>query len=268
MRVFANPDFGGIAAAQQVDQKNVVALRSVEMRDLQGISLPSLPGTVKESAELEARAKKSGWQPLTYLGANATKAELVKVNSPRVLHLATHGFFLPEINIGTLSRSDDAAGIPKGKLANPMHRSGLAMAGAQRTLQAWAKGEVPPIENDGIVTAEDVGGLKLDGTWLVVLSACDTGGGEARAGEGVMGLRRGFVQAGAQNLLMTLWPISDETTVQIMLDFYAAAFKNGNAPQALADVQRDWLVKLRKERGLLDAVRLAGPFIMSSQGKQ
>ena len=140
------------------------------------------------------------------------------------------------------------------------------MAGAQRTLQAWAKGEVPPIENDGIVTAEDVGSLKLDSTWLVVLSACDTGGGEARAGEGVMGLRRGFVQAGAQNLLMTLWPISDETTVQIMLDFYDAALKSGNAPQALADTERDWLVKLRKERGLLGAVQLAGPFIMSSQG--
>jgi CHAT domain-containing protein len=82
-----------------------------------------------------------------------------------------------------------------------------------------------------------------------------------------MGLRRGFVQAGAQNLLMTLWPISDETTVQIMLDFYDAAFKNGNAPQALANTQRDWLVKLHKERGLLPAVQLAGPFIMSSQGK-
>ena len=269
MRVFANPDFGGAAAAQDIDEKNVVALRSGEMRDLQGISLPSLPGTEKEAAQLDARAKKSNWQPQTYLGPNATKAELEKVNSPRILHLATHGFFLPEIDLGTPSTglAPTAAEIPKGKLVNPMHRSGLALAGAQRTLQAWAKGEVPPTENDGIVTAEDVGGLKLDSTWLVVLSACDTGGGEARAGEGVMGLRRGFVQAGAQNLLLTLWPISDETTVQIMLDFYDAAFKSGNAPQALADTQRDWLVKLRKEHGLLEAVRLAGPFIMSSQGK-
>jgi tetratricopeptide (TPR) repeat protein/CHAT domain-containing protein len=270
MRVFANPDFGGMATAQQVDQKNVVALRSVEMRNLQGILLPSLPGTEKEAAELETRVKKSGWQPQAYLGPNATKAELRKVSSPRILHLATHGFFLPEVELGDqeinpLQRGED---IPKAKLVNPMHRSGLALAGAQRTLQAWAKGEVPPIENDGIVTAEDIGGLKLDSTWLVVLSACDTGGGEARAGEGVIGLRRGFIQAGAQNLLMTLWPISDMTTVQIMLDFYDAALKGGNAPQALADTERDWLVKLRKERGLLDAVRLAGPFILSSQGKQ
>jgi tetratricopeptide (TPR) repeat protein len=75
-----------------------------------------------------------------------------------------------------------------------------------------------------------------------------------------------FIQAGAQNLLMTLWPISDEVTVQIMSDFYEAAHTSGNAPEALAKVQRDWLVKLRKEQGLASAVNLAGRFIMSSQG--
>ena len=266
MCVFANPDFGNIAAGPPLKQTNTVALRSLEMRNLEGISLPGLPGTEKESAALEAEAKKSGWQAQVYLGAKATEAELREVHSPRVLHLATHGFFLPEINLDTTKGASSAAQIPKGKLVNPMHRSGLAMAGAQRTLQAWAKGEVPPIENDGVVTAEEVGGLKLNATWLVVLSACETGGGEARAGEGVMGLRRGFIQAGAQNLLMTLWPINDETTVQIMLAFYAAARSN-NAPQALADVQRNWLVKLRVEQGLLPAVQLAGAFIMSSQGK-
>ena len=272
MRVFANPDFAanGTVARPGAGKADGRVLRSIEMRDLQSISLSDLPGTAIESAELEARAKKSGWQVQVSLGPSATEAELRRVDSPRILHLATHGFFLPEIDPGPSPKgfSRDAPDIPKEKLVNPMHRSGLALAGAQTTLQAWGHGEVPPTENDGIVTAEEVGGLKLDGTWLVVLSACDTGGGEAKAGEGVMGLRRGFIQAGAQNLLMTLWPISDQTTVQIMLDFYDEAFKSGNAPQALADIQRDWLVKLRKERGLLAAVQLAGPFIISSQGKQ
>ena len=82
-----------------------------------------------------------------------------------------------------------------------------------------------------------------------------------------MGLRRGFIQAGEQNLLMTLWPISDKATVQIMLDFYEAADKTHNAPEALAEVQRNSLVELRKKLNLRTAVRLAGPFIMSSQGK-
>src|SRR5271165_5369621 len=96
----------------------------------------------------------------------------------------------------------------------------------------------------------------LKGTWLVTLSACDTGSGQARAGEGVMGLRRGYIQAGAQNLLMTLWPISDEVTVQIMSDFYEAAHDTWNAPEALAEVQRKWLLKLRTEKGLAQEVNL------------
>jgi len=147
MHVFANPDFGGIATGPRLEQTNAVALRSVEMRDLEGISLPSLPGTEKEAAELETRAKKSNWQPQTYLGPNATEAELRKVSSPRVLHLATHGFFLPEIDLGTKNDVGGTLEIPKGKLVNPMHRSGLALARAQTTLQAWARGEVPPTEN-------------------------------------------------------------------------------------------------------------------------
>jgi CHAT domain-containing protein len=182
--------------------------------------------------------------------------------------LATHGFFLPQTDPGR--GSGEAVGQEKnrtGKLENPMLRSGLVLSGAQNTLSSWAHGEVPATENDGIVTAEEVGGLHLEGTELVVLSACETGSGEARVGEGVMGLRRGFVRAGARNLVMTLWPISDDTTVQIMFDFYDAIFRNTSAPQALADTQRAWLVKTRKEKGLLAAVRLAGPFIMSSQGK-
>jgi CHAT domain-containing protein/Tfp pilus assembly protein PilF len=269
IRVFANPDFALNNSVRASGNPSESALRSIEMRDLQSISLSNLPGTERECAQLEDRAKKAGWQAQVSLGPNATETELRKVNSPRILHLATHGFFLPEIDLGPPPNgvSQTTVDNPKGRLVNPMHRSGLALAGAHTTLQAWAKGDVPPTEIDGIVTAEEVGGLKLDGTWLVVLSACDTGRGEAKAGEGVMGLRRGFIQAGGQNLLMTLWPINDDVTVQIMLDFYDAAFKTGDAPQALADTQRDWLVKLRKERGLLPAVQLAGPFIMSSQGK-
>ena len=262
--VFANPDFGSPTTTPGPDRAASLALRAIEMRDLQTIALKPLPGTAREATALKTRA---GDLARLFLGANASETELRRVNSPRVLHLATHGFFLPEIELAGRNAAGQNREIPKGKLLNPMHRSGFALAGAQTTLSAWSRGQIPPTENDGIVTAEEVGGLMLEGTDLVVLSACDTGAGEAKAGEGVMGLRRGFIQSGARNLLMTLWPISDETTVQIMTDFYDAAFQPNDAPQALANVQRDWLVKLRKEKGLLAAVRLAGPFIMSSQGK-
>jgi len=267
MRIFANPDFAGGTGTPAQDKTTSIALRSVETRDLENLSLPNLPGTEKESEALEARAKSSGWQPEVVLGANATEAELRKTNSPRILHLATHGFFLPEQRAAVVPNTRSTTDVYKGKLVNPMQRSGLALTGAQRTFQSWMRGEAPNTENDGVVTAEEVGGLRLNGTWLVALSACDTGSGEAKAGEGVMGLRRGFIQSGARNLLMTLWPISDEITVQIMTDFYDAAFKTTDAPQSLSDTQRNWLVKLRQEKGLLPAVRLAGPFIISSQGK-
>lgn len=151
-------------------------------------------------------------------------------------------------------------------LKNPMYRSGLALAGAQLTLDAWKRGETPPIDSDGILTAEEVGSLDLRNTWLVVLCACDTGLGEPRSGEGVMGLRRGFVQAGAQNLLMTLWPVFDVPSGKLMLDFYSALHQNNSPSKALTKVQRQWLVKLRSEVGLLPATVMAGAFIVNSQG--
>ena len=278
--VFANPDFELAAIKTTVESESYTralsrgGFRGNEQRDLTECSFNPLPGTQEEGNELTKTFRERGWQVASFTGEPATKNALLnEVHSPYILHLATHGFFdrqspassrLPVNTQFSLARPN--VGTSKF-FDNPMHRSGLALAGAQSTLRAWEGGEVPPRENDGILTAEDVSTLDLQGTWLVTLSACDTGFGEARAGEGVLGLRRGFIEAGAQNLMMTLWPISDEFTKQIMNDFYDAVHKTGSAPEALAEVQRDWLVKLRTEKGLAQAVNLAGPFIMSSQGK-
>jgi CHAT domain-containing protein len=274
--LFANPDFnlGSTAMLTKAGHRSADAgsIRGSEKRDIEDWSFEDLEGTQKETDELSKKFVGWGWAPTDFTAKAATKEALLKIHSPYILHLATHGFFAKEDS--TVTQTDpqallnDRHSVTKSKFfKNPMHRSGLALAGAQATIEAWKRGDVPPVENDGILTAEDVSTLDLQGTWLVTLSACDTGSGEARAGEGVMGLRRGFIQAGAQNLLMTLWPISDEVTVQIMSDFYDAAHNTGNAPEALAEVQRNWLLKLRTEKGLAQAVNLAGPFIMSSQGK-
>jgi tetratricopeptide (TPR) repeat protein len=269
--LFANPDFDLASTAMLAKADNGSgSIRGSERRDVEDWSFESLTGTQKESDELTKKFIGWGWTPTDFSAKEATKEALLKIHSPYILHLATHGFFAKEDATATQPEAvlNERQSVTKSRFfKNPMHRSGLALAGAQTTIEAWQREEVPPVENDGILTAEDVSTLDLQGTWLVTLSACDTGSGEARAGEGVMGLRRGFIQAGVQNLLMTLWPISDEVTVQIMSDFYEAAHKSGNAPQALAEVQRQWLLKLRTEKGLAQAVNLAGPFIMSSQGK-
>jgi tetratricopeptide (TPR) repeat protein len=274
--LFANPDFGLASTAMLTKAEHrssdggSKSIRGSEKREIEDWSFGSLEGTQKERDELIKKFVGWGWTPTDFIAKEATKEALLKIHSPYILHLATHGFFAKEdpTQPEPAALLNDGQSVIKSKFfKNPMHRSGLALAGAQTTIEAWKRDEVPPVENDGILTAEDVSTLDLQGTWLVTLSACDTGSGEARAGEGVMGLRRGFIQAGAQNLLMTLWPISDEVTVQIMSDFYDAAHRSGNAPEALAEVQRNWLVKLRAEKGLAQAVNLAGPFIMSSQGK-
>jgi tetratricopeptide (TPR) repeat protein len=276
--LFANPDFtlNSSQTIAMADDKSSNAtggtLRGTEKRGIENLSFPSLEGTQKECDQLAKAFEVWHWKVDSFTGKDATKEALSQVHSPYILHLATHGFFEPadepiakstEQQLTRLERSVTESRFFK----NPMHCSGLALAGAQSTLEAWRRADVPPVENDGILTAEDVAALDLKGTWLVTLSACDTGEGEAKAGEGVLGLRRGFLQAGAQHLLMTLWPISDEKTVQIMTDFYDAAHESGNAPEALAKIQRDWLVKIRSEHGLTQAVRLAGPFVISSQGK-
>jgi CHAT domain-containing protein len=237
--LFANPDFDLASAAMLAkadDGSSDPAPESIargERGEIEDWSFASLEGTQKERDELMKKFVGWGWKPSDFTAKEATKEALLKIHAPYILHLATHGFFAKEdptaIQAEPTAMMNARQGVTESKFfKNPMHRSGLALAGAQTTIEAWKQDEVPSVENDGILTAEDVSTLDLQGTWLVTLSACDTGSGLARAGEGVMGLRRGFIQAGAQNLLMTLWPISDEVTVEIMSDFYDAAHNTGN----------------------------------------
>ena len=183
MVVYADPDFSAGLAANRRDEshRETNAFRSVEFHDFQSISLPPLPGTAREAERLQAQIDEAGWHAQVFLGRDATKAQLQQTSSPRILHLATHGFFLPD----NADEATGAAGTPRTavkvspmndsnanrgrvlQFKNPMERSGLALAGATATLEAWARGEVPPARNDGIITAEQVGGLHLKGTWLV-----------------------------------------------------------------------------------------------------
>jgi CHAT domain-containing protein len=269
LRLFANPAFQRAPSEVKGTQ---LTMRSAEIDLFGQLQLPPLPGTEKESAEIQKIATDDGWQLQTFSQEQADEQALRKTKNPGILHLATHGFYLNSFAPAPLdSRGMSVISLEKAKLntngVDPMRASGIALAGAQSTLKSWSERKAPSPEADGVLTAEEVAALDLDGTWLVTLSACETGVGEARSGEGVLGLRRSFMMAGAENLLMTLWPVSDQTTSEIMADFYREALKTRNAPGSLAKVQREWLVKLRKEKGLLEAVRDAGPFVMATIGK-
>jgi CHAT domain-containing protein/Tfp pilus assembly protein PilF len=263
--VWANPDFGASIST------SLTSGRTARSADIRGLDFRPLPWAEEEGRELCRRASELGvTNAVLHLAGRATEEQLLQVRSPKILHLATHGFLLPAMNTDSRSATPFSEfEVPdlRRSSSNPMMRSGLALAGAQRTLQLWAEGKPTSAHKDGIVTADDIALLDLRRTWLVVLSACDTGLGIARAGEGVLGLRRGFIQAGAQNLLLTLWPIDDEGTRRFMSDFYTQLQKSRSPAHALAEVQRNSLKTLRARKGIAEACRIAGPFILSFQGR-
>lgn len=196
--VIADPVFGEPGSLANVAlAKTPTRRRSVTAgRDLKDVYFAPLFATAQE-----ARTIKTLFKDATVLtGAQATEAALKQAAAPRLLHLATHGFFLADASASTAN-------------LNPLLRSGLAFAQANLH-QPNATGE------DGILTALEAAGLNLWGTRLVTLSACDTGLGEVRNGEGVYGLRRAFTLAGAETLVMSLWPVGDQVTRELMTAFY------------------------------------------------
>ena len=183
-------------------------LRSLT-RNYDGLKFQPLPG-----AEAEARSVAAllGDDAILYLGADAGVEELKSTQSPRVLHLATHGFFFPDQEINQLQRLPFARG--NNNWENPLIRCGLAMAGANHAMQITNT----QAEN-GLLTGLEASLLNLQGTELVILSACDSGAGEVKIGEGLMSLRRAFLIAGAQTVLASHWDISDKATQRLMTEF-------------------------------------------------
>lgn len=176
-------------------------------------------------------------------GGQATESALKQISRPRLLHIATHGFFLEEETPTKapepLNRKRRAGRQPKLRLikwttnlSDPMLRSGLALAGANQGKSGT---------DDGVLTAMEAAGLDLWGTKLVALSACDTGVGEVKNGEGVYGLRRAFVLAGAESQLMSLWPVSDRGTRDLMIGYYKALQQGQARGEALRQVQLQML---------------------------
>jgi CHAT domain-containing protein len=207
-------------------------------RDRGACRFDRLPGT---RAEGETIAGLLGVRP--WLDAAALEGRLkAECRSPRILHLATHGFFLPDqprepgqdrFGLG-FEPMGETRRLPGPLPENPMLRSGLALAGAN----TWLKAGKPPEEaEDGLLTAEDVSGLDLLATELVVLSACETGLGQVHVGEGVFGLRRAFVLAGAKTLVMSLWKVPDDATRELMEEFYRRILAGEGRADALRAAQ-------------------------------
>jgi len=238
--VLANPDFnksGNSDSAQITAANRGAGERST---DLNNLKFSRLPGTAAEAQELAPLLSNA----TILTGSQATENALKQVNSPSILHVATHGFFLQDvplvappsrggIEVVPINNSPSETKTPTpGSLENPLLRSGLVLAGFNLRQSG---------NEDGVLTALEAAGLDLIGTKLLVLSACQTGLGDVANGEGVYGLRRAFAIAGVESQVMSLWYVDDKGTKALMVNYYQRLLKGEGRSEALRQTQLEML---------------------------
>jgi CHAT domain-containing protein/Flp pilus assembly protein TadD len=185
-----------------------------------------LPGTQKEIDKISKLLLASA-KPTVFTQVDASEGIAKKLKSPTILHVATHGYFLED---------DEKNKEVTGYVFNPLLKSGLILAGAENFIKSGTT--VDTVGNDGILTAYEAMNLNLENTDLVVLSACETGLGVVKNGEGVYGLQRAFKLSGAKSIIMSLWSVDDEATQDLMTLFYTEFLKSGDAQASLRWAQR------------------------------
>ncbi len=211
--IIANPDFDGGNAPKAPAGPELASASRRRSQGYGSLRWSPLPGTADEVKAIGKVLPKA----TALTGNDATEAALKALHGPRVLHIATHGFFLPD---------------PKNaaqREENPLLRSGLCLSGAN-ALRGGG-------DEDGVLTALEAAGLDLQGTALVVLSACESGLGDVRAGDGVYGLSRALVIAGAEGLVLSLWQVDDTATRDLMIRFYRRLAANVDRADALREAQ-------------------------------
>jgi CHAT domain-containing protein len=210
-----NPDFG----IRSSSSTGTSPARSALCGAVGGLQFDDLPGARAEAREIAAVW---GSDATVLTGREATKAAVMRLSEGRrVVHFATHGFFLDSPCDRSRTNTRSVGGLVARTSAptnepdeNPLLLAGLAFAGANRPTGAGI--------GNAILTAEEIVGLNLQDAEWVVLSACDTGLGAIRAGEGVFGLRRAFQIAGARTVIMSLWSVDDQATRLWMRALYQA----------------------------------------------
>ena len=206
--IFADPDFDTKAPSVSKEKRIISSdtSRAGIIKSLFRMRFASLPGTKAEATAIKTALRRDDISE--YQKERASEMNLMEIREPKILHIATHGFFLKDKSI-----------------PNPMLRSGIALAGANASA---IRGK-----NNGIVTALKLSGLDLKGTDLVVLSACQTGVIDINATDSLSGLSKAFIQAGAKDIITSLWSVDDQATKELMTSFYQEMKENKNYAEAL-----------------------------------
>jgi CHAT domain-containing protein/tetratricopeptide (TPR) repeat protein len=216
--------------------ENSRSVSEFQSRMFPGTYLSQLPGTRTEVDSIGSMLESLGWECTTLTGTEATEDAVVSVKNPRILHLATHGFFARNANPpdeagkGDLTRSYNALDMESSS------KSCLFFSGAQNTL--FYAYDYQEGSSDGILTAWEIAEMELDSTELVVLSACETGLGDVLNAEGVNGLMRAFRLAGARRVMISLWEVDDQATQLLMREFYSNWLSGMELDRALVRAKR------------------------------
>ncbi len=188
-----------------------------------------LPGTKKEIELIDSLYENASIERDVFLSNEAIEEEIKSLDNPKALHIATHGFFL--------ENTGEPVGKTDGYVENPLLRAGLILAGANSFIRSGEISANLDLNDDGILTAYEAMNLPLDNTEIVVLSACETGLGEVKNGEGVFGLQRAFQVAGADAIIMSMWTVDDAATQELMTIFYEDWLKTGDKHLAFRSAQ-------------------------------
>lgn len=227
------------------DQPINGSVSRVSYDEFSDIRLTRLPGTRNEIEMIAENWKTTTGEPTDIFTGNRASEECFRsrASGNRVLHLATHGYFLDGFPKTSAHSYNDREINPAEH--NPLLLSGLFLAGANNNINDYSEGEY----DDGILTANEVTSMNLSGVDLVVLSSCESGLGKLQSGEGVFGLRRAFQMAGAKTVISTLWPVTDQSATAVFSRLYGS-FDTGIA-SSLRDTQLDIIAGLRN-RGRYD----------------
>jgi CHAT domain-containing protein len=243
----ANPEFDRAAASEATAVQVAFRGERSECADFQALRFQPLPVSAQEITDIRKLWSKSASTQLL-VGDAASEANFKQL-APKsgTIHLATHGFFLgsqggasagPLRGVGGMRPSADA---PICHDLNPLLLSGLALAGANARAEREGQAE------DGVLTAEEIAALDLSQTEWAVLSACDTGVGDIRSGEGVMGLRRAFQVAGARTVIMSLWSVQEDFARDWMTALYRSRLRDrSSTAEAVRSASREALEQARR----------------------
>lgn len=199
--------------------------------------IPALPGTEKEVEELQNLLKQRSYSTDEFVESTATEDRLKQLSSPKILHVATHGFYTP---VAEQSELEQLTESEAAMADNPLLKTGLLLSGAG---DIFNETKYNYNISSGILTAYEAMSLNLDQTDLVVLSACETGLGKIENGEGVYGLQRAFLVAGAKVLIMSMFKVDDEATQKLIVNFYRKWLTTNNLRQSFIDAKKELRVE-------------------------